>query len=194
MRITTGTARGVRLDAPEGLHTRPTSERAKQAIFNILQFFVRDSAVLELFGGTGQLSLEALSRGADSAVICDNDKAACETIKKNALRTRLSEKLTLLECEYRTAIKKLAGRRFDIVFLDPPYDSDLLTTSLFRLNAAGLISPGGFVVCESGSDLIPSGEGLTVYRTGKYGVAYITVLRKEGGDNQDDKSADNRIV
>ncbi|MBR5767433.1 MAG: 16S rRNA (guanine(966)-N(2))-methyltransferase RsmD [Clostridia bacterium] len=191
MRITTGTARGVKLDAPEGIHTRPTSERAKQAIFNMLQFYIEGKTVLELFGGTGQLSLEALSRGAERAVICDNDRAACEVIKKNAARTRLGGRLTLLECEYRTALKKLAGRQFDVIFLDPPYGSDLLTTPLFRLNAAGLIRPGGFVVCESGSDALPSGEGLSVYRTGKYGAAYITVLRKEPAD---DKSTDNGIV
>ena len=161
MRIITGKARGVRLDTLEGLATRPTSERAKEAIFNTLQFEITGKRVLDLFSGSGQLALEALSRGAKGGVLCDNSPDAVKVIKRNIEKTRL------------------LGEKFDIVFLDPPYAAKLICDSLDALDRYDLVADGGIVVCE---DEIPEPyehEGYKLRKHGKYGRIYLSFLEKE---------------
>ena len=179
MRIITGKARGTLLYSSEGLNTRPTADRTKEGMFNSIQFEIEGKKVLDLFGGSGQLALEALSRGAVSAVICDNVEDACKIIKKNADKTHFSEYVTLLQCDFKTAIKRLSGQKFDIVFLDPPYNSDLLSISLFRVFEAGLVSDGGYVICESSNTEPYKANGASVYKHTKYGKAYVTILKKD---------------
>ena len=180
MRFITGTARGTRLETLEGETTRPTSERTKEAVFSMLQFDIEGKNVLDLFGGSGQLALEALSRGAVSAYITDSDQAACEIIKRNAKKTRLFEKTKVLCCDYKSVIKNLSGReKFGIVFLDPPYKSNFITDALQRLTEANLISDGGFVICESDVTAPFSYPGFALQKHAKYGKAFITILRKE---------------
>ena len=124
MRIISGEARGRTLFAPAGDQTRPTSDKIRGSLFNILNGRVEDAEVLDLFGGTGALALEALSRGAARAVIVDSSRAAIEVIRRNAgnvLKDALAERALILKTDYRSAISSLHGRRFDLVFLDPPY-------------------------------------------------------------------------
>jgi 16S rRNA (guanine(966)-N(2))-methyltransferase RsmD len=180
MRIITGTARGARLETLEGETTRPTAERTKQAIFNVLQFDIEGRRVLDLFGGSGQMALEALSRGAASAYIADVDRDACEIIKRNARKTKLFDKVQLVTNDYKTVLRNLAGREtFHLIFLDPPYKSDYLTDAVKRIAEGGLLADGGYIVCEGENAEPVTYEGLTVFRHSKYGRAYVTILEKE---------------
>ena len=124
MRIISGEAKGRTLYAPPGQDTRPTSDKIRGSLFNIIGARVMDARVLDLFGGTGALALEALSRGAESAVIADNSRAAQQAIDRNArsvLKEEFDFRVQLIRGDYRSAIGALEGRMFDLVFLDPPY-------------------------------------------------------------------------
>ena len=127
MRIITGSARGARLITLEGDATRPTGERVKEAVFSMIQFEIEGRRALDLFGGSGQLGLEALSRGAESAVIIDCAPEAVEIIKTNAKTTRLFDRCRISQMEYEPFLRRASGReRFDIIFLDPPYKSGFM--------------------------------------------------------------------
>lgn len=187
MRVITGKARGVRLEAPHGETTRPTAERTKEAIFSMLQFELEDRSVLDLFAGSGQMALEALSRGAAHAVLVDRDRAAAETIRRNTLKTRLSPDCEVFCAEYTEFLRGCHGkRRFDLVFLDPPYAPKLLPEVLRQLVRSRCLSPHATVVCESGAVEDVFGEDadvaarFSVRRTAKYGIAYVTVLEYRG--------------
>lgn len=187
MRIITGKARGVRLDAPTGENTRPTSERAKEAIFSMLQFELEDRQVLDLFAGSGQLALEAVSRGAAHAVLVERDRAASEIIKKNTLKTRLAPECEVICADYTEFLRNCRGkRRFDLIFLDPPYAMKLIPDALRQLKKYRCLSPCATVVCESGGaeDVFGGDAALAtlfdVRRETKYGVAYVTVLEYRG--------------
>ena len=123
MRIIAGTARGRRIDAPEGLHTRPTLDRVRENLFNILQLKTRGSRVLDLFAGSGALSLEALSRGAEHAVLVDIDRGAHRIQRKNLETLGFEDRAETMLCDWRKAAAELEnrGRYFDLIFLDPPY-------------------------------------------------------------------------
>lgn len=180
MRIITGSARGTKLDTLEGESTRPTAERTKQAIFNILQFDIEDRRVLDLFGGSGQLALEALSRGAASAFICENNNSAFEIIKSNAKKTKLFDRCRLVCTDYLSALRSLADKEsFHLIFLDPPYQSDYLSVALRRIHEGSLLADGGYIVCESESAEPLTCPGTRLYRHAKYGRAYITILVKD---------------
>lgn len=178
MRVITGTARGRALKTPEGDHTRPTAERVKEAVFSIIQFEIEGRKVLDLFAGSGQLGIEALSRGAASAVFIESDKEAAGVVRDNLQKTRLEDKATLLQTD---AIAFLASTAsvFDIVFLDPPYAANLLHKALTA--AAGKTSPGGILVCEHPfADAVPSEVGdFTLQKTYKYGKTAVSVYRRD---------------
>ena len=146
MRVITGTARGTRLEAPEGQQTRPTSDMAKEAVFSILHFELAGAAVLDLFAGSGQLGIEALSRGAKSCVFVDHSRAAQEVIRRNLAAAKLTP---LGRVAAMDASSFLAGcrDRFDIALLDPPYDGGQLETAL--AGVAALMNDGGVIVCET---------------------------------------------
>ena len=150
MHIITGSARGVRLDTLAGDATRPTSERAKEAIFSMLQFELLGKEVLDLFAGSGQLGLEALSRGAEYCMFTDASADAVGIVRKNIEKTRFTDKTRTAITDYRNFLRKSDGREgFDIIFLDPPYASDCLTDALKRLYATKLMHKGCLIVCES---------------------------------------------
>ena len=119
MRVITGTARGIQLKTPEGMVTRPTTDRVKEAMFSIVQFDLPGAAVLDLFGGTGQLGIEALSRGAASAVFVDLRDDACKLIKENVKRAGFEKEASVIRSDY-LAYLKCCDRKFDIILLDPP--------------------------------------------------------------------------
>lgn len=180
MRIITGSARGATLETLDGEHTRPTAERVKEAIFSMIQFDIEGRSILDLFGGSGQLALEALSRGAAGALIADSDRDACAVIKRNAQKTKLFQKTRILCSDYKTVIRGLAGReKFDIIFLDPPYASDYVEDSLKRLIEADAIAEGAYIICEGERSVPFSCEGLNIIKHNKYGRVYITLLQKE---------------
>lgn len=194
MRIITGSARGVKLTAPKGETTRPTSERAKEAIFSMLQFDLFDARVLDLFAGSGQMGLEALSRGAAHAVLCDRSREAADVIRANALKTRLATKCDVFCSDHTVLLRNLRhAQAFDLVFLDPPYALGLIPDALKRLVDYALLKDGAKVVCESASyeDVtFPStdyAEKFEVLRTVKYGVAYVTLLQYHERKMEDNK-------
>lgn len=178
MRIITGSARGTKLMTLDGLNTRPTAERTKEAVFSKLQFDLEGRTILDLFAGSGQMGLEALSRGAVHAVLCDKAKEAVSVITKNAEKTRLKDRCTILCTDHTECLGRMAmmDKKFDIVFLDPPYASTLIAESLKALCERNLLKAGALVVCESGSPDIDIPESLELVKQTKYGVAYVTIL------------------
>ena len=179
MRIITGKARGVRLDTLEGLSTRPTSEKVKEAIFSALQFDIEGRRVLDLFSGSGQMALEALSRGAKNAVLVDSSKDAAEIIRKNAIKTKLFPDVKIMVCDYKSAIMKLKGtEKFDLIFCDAPYAAKLTADALERVLRADLLSDIAIVIAESDEAEPYEIKGLTVKKHNKYGKTYVTVYEK----------------
>ncbi len=182
MRIITGRARGIKLETLEGDMTRPTSERAKMAIFSSLQFGLEGRRILDLFAGSGQMGLEAVSRGAAHAVLVDQSKDAVRIITKNAEKTRLSEDCTVICSDFSEFLKQRRGRDpFDIVFIDPPYAMKACKAAVEAILANRLLKPGGIVVLES-SEPDPLGVGtpvseqFEVLKSTHYGAAYVNIL------------------
>lgn len=179
MRIITGKARGAKLETLSGDATRPTLEKTKMAIFNTLQFDIEGRNVLDLFGGSGQMALEALSRGAEKAFVCESNPDAFEIIKKNAQKTKLFSQVRLVCTDYKSALKSLSGKeKFGLIFLDPPYDTDYIKIALHKIVEGDMLTDSGYIVCESDKAEPFTHEGLKVYRHGKYGKTYITILEK----------------
>lgn len=179
MRIITGTARGARLETLDGEATRPTIERIKEAVFSMIQFDIEGRRVLDLFAGSGQLGLEALSRGAVKAVFVDTAKPAIDIIKRNAQKTKLYEKCTVLSIDYKQYIKNADGKeKFDIIFLDPPYHSDMLEDALRRIAESDILHDNGMIICESDKTEPMSAIGMELHRHARYGKVYITILIK----------------
>ena len=182
MRIITGRARGIKLETLEGDMTRPTSERAKMAIFSSLQFILEGRRVLDLFAGSGQMGLEAVSRGASHAVLVDQSKDAVRIITKNAEKTRLSEDCTVICSDFSEFLKQRRGRDpFDVVFIDPPYAMKACKAAVEALLANRLLKVGGIVVLESAEpDPLgvgtPLSEQFEVLKSTRYGVAYVNIL------------------
>ena len=149
MRVITGSARGRKLLTLPGDDVRPTTDKVKESVFNIIQFAVPGSSFLDLFAGSGQIGIEALSRGASKATFVDSGKASIEIIKKNLASTGLGEKSSVIQLDSLVFLGR-CGEKFDIVYLDPPYGTGLLQGALQRLNP--LLSENGIVLCESPSD------------------------------------------
>ena len=179
MRIITGKARGVKLATLEGLATRPTAEKVKEAIFSMIQFDIEGRRVLDLFAGSGQMALEALSRGAKSAILVDSSKEAAEIIRANALKTKLFPDVRVIVNDYKTALRQLSGmERFEIVFCDAPYAAKLTGDVLQRLINEGVLADGATVICESDEDKVYTVSGLSLYKQAHYGKSYITIYKK----------------
>ena len=181
MRIITGKARGVKLLTLDGLDTRPTSERSKEAIFSMLQFEISGRVVLDLFAGSGQMGLEALSRGASRVYLVDRSRGAYDIIKKNIEKSRLSDGCVALCEDSISFLKKQGGaEEFDIVFLDPPYATDLIDEAVGLLYQKQLIKPTSYIVCESDRFDILGEENSNRFETikaMKHGIAHISVLK-----------------
>lgn len=181
MRIITGAARGVRLDTLEGNETRPTGEKVKEAVFSMLQFEIEGRRVLDIFSGSGQLALEALSRGAESAVAVDASKDAAAIIRKNAVKTGMLRSMKVVVSDYKTALRGLEGQSFQLIFADPPYAARLVGDTVDRVLRHGLLSVGGIMVCESDSPepYVPCGASeLEIRKHVRYGRTYITVYER----------------
>lgn len=181
MRIITGKAKGIKLLTLDGLDTRPTSERSKEAIFSMLQFEIEGRVVLDLFAGSGQMGLEAVSRGASRAYLVDRGRGAFDIIKKNIEKSRLSDGCTALCEDSLSFLKKQNGtEKFDIVFLDPPYATSLIDEALTLLFEKNLLKGTSYIVCESDRFDIFGEMNYNRYevlKTMKHGIAHISVLK-----------------
>ena len=179
MRVITGKARGVVLKTPEGMQTRPTTDRVKEALFSIIQFDIPGCKVLDLFGGTGQLGIEALSRGAKSAVFVDASDAACKLIRENLKRTKLENDAKVVRSDYLEYLRR-CRETFDVIFLDPPYAEVFLENSLNCITEIDILQTNGIIVTERPLEKELSWDipGYTRSKDYKYGNTLITLYRK----------------
>ncbi len=180
MRIIAGERRGLKLAEFAGSDVRPTTDRVKESIFNIIQAFIPDASVLDLFAGSGALSLEALSRGAASAVCVDTDPRSIAIARANADAAGYSDKCMFINRSCFDFLEK-ADKRFDIIFLDPPYNKGFIEPVLAKINEKRVLNDGGIIVLESdGTDFHGEAGGVSVYRQRRYGRTYVTVYIREG--------------
>lgn len=177
MRVITGSARGRRLKTPETYDIRPTADNVKEAVFNMIQFDVEGRRVLDLFAGTGQLGIEALSRGAAGAVFVDRDREALRIVRENLKICGLQG--TLRQEDALSALRR--DERFDLIFVDPPYDSGLYGPVLEAIKSVDKLTEGGIIICEARrEEALP--EMTAPYGKRKescYGKVKIAVYTKE---------------
>jgi len=180
MRVITGKARGIQLKTPDGMLTRPTTDRVKEALFSVIHFDLPGARVLDLFGGTGQLGIDALSRGAKSAVFVDSREDACRLIRENLKRTKLETDAKVVRSDYLDYLKR-CRESFDIILLDPPYAEVFLENALKCITEIDILQSGGIIVAERpvGKELAFEFEGYTRSKDYKYGKILITLYRKD---------------
>ena len=179
MRVITGKARGIQLKTPEGMLTRPTADRVKEALFSIINFDIPGAQVLDLFDGTGQLGIEALSRGAKSAVFVDAREEACRLIRENLKRTHLEGEGRVIRSDYLDYLDR-CREKYSIIFLDPPYAEVFLENALKRITEIDILQSDGIIVTERplGKELPWEYPGYTRSRDYKYGKTLLTIYRK----------------
>ena len=179
MRVITGTARGIQLKTPDGLQTRPTADRVKEALFSIINYDIPGAKVLDLFGGTGQLGIEALSRGAASAVFVDAREESCRLIRENLKRTKLEKDAKVIRSDYLDYLNR-CREQYNIILLDPPYAEVFLENSIKRITEIDILQSDGIIVAERplGKELPWEFEGFTRSKDYKYGKVLLTIYRK----------------
>lgn len=198
MRIIAGSARRKNLATLDGDDiTRPTAERVKEGLFSAIQFELADRRVLDLFSGSGQLALEALSRGSESAVLIDDNPDAVEIIKANARNTGLIKQCRISRMDYSEYLKSASakGEKFDLVFLDPPYAKNVKDEVLKKVSRANILNPGALVVCESNIDYFDDENdayGLVFRRKYRYGKTFVTILEMPSRPSENDKNGDEQ--
>lgn len=184
MRIIGGSNRGTKLYSLEGDNTRPSLDRVKESLFNIINFDLQDSIVLDLFSGSGALALESLSRGASKAYMCDNNRKAIEVIKKNIEKTRFEKQTELTYSSYDKALEHYKNNniKFDIVFLDPPYMSDYSYKATQFIIENNMLNENGYIVIETDDDdriKENLNNNVEIYDERKYGRVELLFLRKK---------------
>ena len=193
MRVISGTARGCRLIAPQGLKTRPTGDRMKEDLFNILAPMIQEAIFMDMYCGSGAMGIEALSRGAKTAVFIDASNEATAATEANLLKTRLKDRAVVLHMPVSQALVKLQKQRqrFDIVFMDPPYGSEELILSLDFISKWDFLAKKGIVVVECSLDAklpdIIEEAKLAIYRRKEYSQMQFVFYKrceKKGRDNQ----------
>lgn len=178
MRIIAGSARGRTFDAPQGRDTRPTLDRVRENVFNILQHKVRGARVLDLFSGSGAMAFEAISRGAEAAVLVDIDRAANAIQRQNAVKLRMDSQCRILQCDWQMAVRQLsaAGERFGVIFLDPPYAMHDMTPVMEALRP--LMTEDAVILLEHEAKVFPATpDGFDLYDSRKYGIAGVSFFR-----------------
>ena len=178
MRIIAGSARGRTFDAPQGRDTRPTLDRVRENVFNILQMKVRGATVLDLFSGSGAMAFEAISRGAAEAVLVDIDRAANAVQRQNAAKLRMEGQCRILQCDWQMAIRQLtaAGERFQVIFLDPPYAMHDMVPVMEALRP--LLAEDAVILLEHEAKVFPATpDGFELYDSRKYGIAGVSFFR-----------------
>lgn len=177
MRVITGSARGRRLVTAEGVNVRPTPDRVKEAVFSVIQFDIEGRRMLDLFAGSGQMGIEALSRGAAEAVFVDNSDESISYIKQNVLSTGFEVSSSIVKSDYSSFLARTT-EKFDIAFLDPPYNAGFLADALEKVCA--VIKDSGTIICEHPDTVHPpeTVNGFAVFRTYQYGKIKITVYKK----------------
>ena len=187
MRVISGTARGTKLNSIEELSTRPTLDRVKESLFNIISPRIQDSVVLDLFAGSGAIGIEFLSRGCMTAYLCDNSNKAINMIRQNLERTRLQDNAIVINKDYRKCLQDIANKnvKFDIIFIDPPYKDDIAVDSVQEILSLNLLKKDGIIIIETDEkdreiDNLKKLD-IQVYDIRKYGRANLIFLNCERG-------------
>ncbi len=185
MRVISGIAKGTILYSLEGNDTRPTLDRVKEALFNMIQMDIQQSYVLDLFSGSGALGIEAISRGAKKAILCDKSKQAVGIIKKNLEKTHLAEKAIVIQEDYKKALHFLKNKfQFDFIFLDPPYAKDYIKDAVEEILQLDLLKKDGIMIIETDEEerILKEIENtnVNVYDLRKYGRVKLIFLNRKG--------------
>ena len=183
MRIISGTAKGTKLETLEGINTRPTLDRVKEALFNIIQTNIIDANILDLFAGSGALGLESLSRGANKAVFCDKSYEAIKIIKRNIEKTKFEDRSTVINKDYKECINRLV-EKFDIIFIDPPYKQGLVKDAVEKILDKNILSEDGIIIIETDieKEILEQlkNVNINVYDLRKYGRVKLLFLNRKG--------------
>lgn len=182
MRIISGNARGTKLYTLEGLNTRPTLDRVKESLFNIMQNKIKNAEVLDLFAGSGAIGLECVSRGAKKVFFCEKDKKALEVIKKNIQKMRVEEKVEIAFMDYKKFLDT-SENKYDFIYIDPPYDTDFIKISLEEISKNQLLKDEGLIVAETDNEekieeIKKLDIDINIYDIRKYGRARLIFMRK----------------
>ena len=184
MRIISGSMKGLKLYTLDGVSTRPTLDRVKESLFNIIQNRIKDSIVLDLFSGSGALAIESISRGAKKAVLCDKSYNAIKIIMQNVSKTRCDDKVEIINKDYIKSLKLLEKEKFDIVFIDPPYDSNIAVDAVNKIINSNMLSDNGIIILETDNEereLSALKEvSVNVYDLRKYGRIKLIFLNRKG--------------
>ncbi len=187
MRIVSGSMRGTKLYTLDGMDvTRPTLDRVKESLFNILNFKIKNSIILDLFAGSGALGLEAISRGAEKTYFCDSSFEAIKIINKNIEKTRCKDKTVVIQKDYKKALEKFANDalKFDIIFLDPPYKTDYTKESIKIILEKDLLNEDGIIIIETDIEKEVLEEiqdfSVDIYDVRKYGRVSLIFIRRKG--------------
>lgn len=183
MRVVSGTARGCKLQPVPGMNTRPTTDRVKENVFNLIQDHVRGTEVLDLFAGTGQLGIEALSRGAQHCDFVEHSKAAFGIVSKNVESARVKDKSALHRTEAADFVSRAGRQKYDLIFLDPPYGGEILENALKLIERFDILSVNGIIICESAVE-DRFAHGFEAVRERRYGATLITVLQRQNGETE----------
>lgn len=183
MRVITGIARGRKLKELPGLETRPTTDKVKESVFNIVQFDIEGRQVLDLFAGTGQMGIEALSRGAAFCTFVDLRKEAAAVVRENLAHTKLADNAKVIQGDFMAFLTG-CRERFDLVFLDPPYGTGMLEKALETIAKIDIMTENGIIVCESAAEaVLPELEA--PYEKGReyrYGKIKLTLYHRANGN------------
>ncbi|MBS4959855.1 MAG: 16S rRNA (guanine(966)-N(2))-methyltransferase RsmD [Clostridiales bacterium] len=180
MRVIAGSARSVKLQTIDGLDTRPTTDRIKESLFNMMAFDLAECMFLDLFSGSGAIGIEALSRGAEKAIFVDHSSKCTEIIEKNLIHTKLNARAEILKMDAVEAIQHLKNNKFDIIFMDPPYQGGFEKTVLDAIVKFNILNEEGYIVVERSSQIpLPEIEGLQVMKDKEYKTTTMTFLRLE---------------
>ena len=186
MRIISGTARGTRLFTLEGLDTRPTLDRVKEPLFNIINFDLEDAVVLDLFAGSGALGLEAISRGAKKVFLCEKNRNAANIVEKNIEKTKFQDQAILIRNDFEKAISFIEqlNEKIDVVFIDPPYKTDLIKKSLEKILDSDILNDDFIIIAETDEPERILKDinilNINVFDTRKYGRVSLIFLNRKG--------------
>lgn len=183
LRVISGSAKGHKLKTVNGTVTRPTADRVKESVFNIISSFISGARVLDLYSGTGNLGIEALSRGADFSLFVDKGRECILTIKENLFHTKLSEKSSIMPMDVFAALNKLSkeNRKFDIIFLDPPYKLNIINYLITYILDNNLLNEGGVIVCHyvKGNFKSSDVDRLVLIKNYNYGKSEVSIFKKD---------------
>ena len=186
MRIISGTARGTKLFTLEGLDTRPTFDRVKEPLFNIINFDLEDAVVLDLFAGSGALGLEAISRGAKKVFLCEKNRNAANIVEKNIEKTKFQDQAILIRNDFEKAISFIEqlNEKIDVVFIDPPYKTDLIKKSLEKILDSDILNDDFIIIAETDEPERILKDinilNINVFDTRKYGRVSLIFLNRMG--------------